>query len=41
MDDAMILSCGHSFGSSGMQRVYRMVRSEGIYTLYIFFPIVT
>ncbi|OAY70452.1 U-box domain-containing protein 62 [Ananas comosus] len=25
MDDAMILPCGHSFGSSGMQHVYRMV----------------
>jgi hypothetical protein len=25
MDDAMILSCGHSYGSSGMQHVYRMV----------------
>ncbi|EER90651.1 hypothetical protein BDA96_01G041100 [Sorghum bicolor] len=24
MDDAMILSCGHSYGSSGMQHVYRM-----------------
>ncbi|XP_020113629.1 U-box domain-containing protein 62-like isoform X1 [Ananas comosus] len=24
MDDAMILPCGHSFGSSGMQHVYRM-----------------
>ncbi|XP_017698773.1 U-box domain-containing protein 63 isoform X2 [Phoenix dactylifera] len=24
MDDAMILSCGHSFGSSGVQHVYRM-----------------
>ncbi|URD75152.1 U-box domain-containing protein [Musa troglodytarum] len=24
MDDAMILSCGHSFGSSGMQHVYKM-----------------
>ncbi|XP_042407312.1 U-box domain-containing protein 63-like [Zingiber officinale] len=24
MDDAMILSCGHSFGNSGMQRVYKM-----------------
>ncbi|KAG6500538.1 hypothetical protein ZIOFF_040386 [Zingiber officinale] len=26
MDDAMILSCGHSFGNSGMQRVYKMVQ---------------
>ncbi|XP_008670196.1 U-box domain-containing protein 62-like isoform X1 [Zea mays] len=24
MDDALILSCGHSYGSSGMQHVYRM-----------------
>ncbi|KAM3279348.1 hypothetical protein ACQJBY_046593 [Aegilops geniculata] len=24
MDDAMILSCGHSYGSSGMQHIYRM-----------------
>ncbi|KAH7654071.1 Zinc finger RING/FYVE/PHD-type protein [Dioscorea alata] len=24
MDDAMILPCGHSFGSGGMQQVYRM-----------------
>ncbi|KAJ0975489.1 hypothetical protein J5N97_017454 [Dioscorea zingiberensis] len=24
MDDAMILPCGHSFGSDGMQHVYRM-----------------
>lgn len=24
MDDAMILPCGHSFGSSGMQHIYRM-----------------
>ncbi|XP_008788532.2 U-box domain-containing protein 62-like [Phoenix dactylifera] len=24
MDDAMILSCGHSFGSTGMQHIYRM-----------------
>lgn len=25
MDDAMILSCGHSYGSGGMQHIYRMV----------------
>lgn len=25
MDDAMILPCGHSFGSGGMQHVMRMV----------------
>jgi hypothetical protein len=25
MDDAMILSCGHSYGSNGMQHIYRMV----------------
>ncbi|XP_052148297.1 transcription elongation factor TFIIS-like [Oryza glaberrima] len=24
MDDAMILSCGHSYGSNGMQHIYRM-----------------
>jgi hypothetical protein len=24
MDDAMILSCGHSYGSGGMQHIYRM-----------------
>ncbi|KAI4985948.1 hypothetical protein ZWY2020_018578 [Hordeum vulgare] len=24
MDDAMILSCGHSYGSTGMQHIYRM-----------------
>lgn len=27
MDDAMILPCGHSFGSGGMQHVMRMVSS--------------
>ena len=27
MDDAMILSCGHSFGSGGMQHIMRMVSS--------------
>jgi len=26
MDDAVILPCGHSFGSGGMQHVFRMVR---------------
>lgn len=25
MDDAMILPCGHSFGSGGVQHVIRMV----------------
>lgn len=25
MDDAMILFCGHSYGSAGMQHVIRMV----------------
>lgn len=25
MDDAMILPCGHSFGSGGIQHVTRMV----------------
>ncbi|TVU44432.1 hypothetical protein EJB05_03873 [Eragrostis curvula] len=27
MDDAMILSCGHSYGSSGMEHIYKMVES--------------
>ena len=35
MDDAMILPCGHSFGSGGMQQVYRMVRSPDL-LLYCF-----
>lgn len=30
MDDAMILSCGHSFGGGGMQHVTRMVSSQKI-----------
>lgn len=35
MDDAMILPCGHSFGSGGMQQVYRMVRTPYL-LLYCF-----
>lgn len=28
MDDAMILRCGHSFGSGGVQQIIRMVIPE-------------
>lgn len=28
MDDAMILPCGHSFGSGGIQHVIRMVSAS-------------
>uniref|UniRef100_R7WCL6 PUB 62/63 C-terminal domain-containing protein n=1 Tax=Aegilops tauschii TaxID=37682 RepID=R7WCL6_AEGTA len=31
MDDAMILSCGHSYGSSGMQHIYRMNNWSALY----------
>ena len=36
MDDAMILSCGHSYGSGGMQHIYRMV-CQRILTHLIFY----
>lgn len=36
MDDAMILSCGHSYGSSGMQHVYRMVCQRNLSPLILF-----
>lgn len=36
MDDAVILSCGHSFGSSGMQHVYKMVSSGSLYRCIYF-----
>jgi hypothetical protein len=32
MDDALILSCGHSYGSSGMQHVYRMVCQKNLHS---------
>lgn len=32
MDDAMILTCGHSYGRGGMQQVYLMV----IVTVFFF-----
>ena len=28
MDDAMILPCGHSFGSGGIQHIIKMVSSQ-------------
>lgn len=34
MDDAMMLSCGHTFGSIGMQHVYKMVRFVHVYLVY-------
>ena len=29
MEEAMILPCGHSFGSDGIQQVVRMVSFQG------------